>query len=323
MFLLYLHYPNSTFSLAGSIISKLIIITILNIITHNHHHYVFSNLPLSIWISFILVPAISVIIICLIFMIDTRTNLDYLYSLSVPAALLLLFINICIFTIYEQLSKRIESEKKHIIYNQQLQKITEQIHENEISIQRFRKEYHDFKNKIIYIQKLAQEADNNAIYDYINEELSITFLFSKTTYTGNFIIDAIINLKDNVAKELGINFNKHIEIPANLPLNNDSLCIILGNALDNAIDATKLVSVEKYIDLSIYYKKECLCITIINPYSHKIKYNSAHRLRTTKQNNTWHGIGLTSIETALLKSNGSMFINTDNSIFTIKFLFYV
>lgn len=70
------------------------------------------------------------------------------------------------------------------------------------------------------------------------------------------------------------------------------------------------------------YKKECLCITISNPYEHELKYNSSHKLCTTKRDNQWHGIGLTSIETALFESKGSMFINTDNKVFTIKFLLF-
>lgn len=59
--------------------------------------------------------------------------------------------------------------------------------------------------------------------------------------TGNKCIDALINVKYATAKEKGIDFAIKIYIPEELPIDQCDLGIVVGNALDNAIEATEKV----------------------------------------------------------------------------------
>lgn len=53
----------------------------------------------------------------------------------------------------------------------------------------------------------------------------------------NSIVDAFINYKYEMAKKNGIEFRVKLDIPTRLPFENGDLGIILGNALDNALEA--------------------------------------------------------------------------------------
>ena len=317
-----LDLPDCSFSLAGSLLSKLAAIAIIKAISQRKKPYIFSKLPVFNCISLIVVPVTSCIVIYLIFKTDVQISPDDTFSPSVFAALLLLFVNICIFMIYEQLSQHVETERNQLLQSQQLKVITEQINESRNSIKRLQKEHHDFKNTIIYIQQLAREEKCDTIAQYVNDYLSVSESISNNINTGNTVMDALINYKCHVASDLGIKVITHFEIPADLPFNNDTLCIILGNVLDNAIEAVEKVSGRRFIDLSVYYKKQCLCMIIKNPYEHRLRYNARQQLLTTKKSADKHGIGLSSMEAAVNKSNGHIFIETKNSIFTVKILLY-
>ena len=316
------NYPDATISLAGSLLSKLAIIIFIKLIAQKTKRCTFATLPLFNWFSIIIIPVTSIAVIYIIFLTDDRTLPNEMNSLSVLAALLLLFINISIFTVYGQLSHKIESEKLHLIYVQQLHAINNQIRENKTFTEHIRREQHDFKNTVIYIQQLAKESNCEKISEYLNSYLAINDSFKQNINTGNPVMDSLLNYKCNIAHSKNIDFITHLEVPTDLPYNDDMLCIILGNALDNAIEAQEKVSSSKYIDLSMYYKKECLCIIIKNPFEHNLKCEAPWTFRSTKNNTALHGIGLSSIKNVLNKMHGEMIINTDNSIFTVRFFLF-
>ncbi len=159
---------------------------------------------------------------------------------------------------------------------------------------------------------------------YIHEYLHIAEPFVPVVNTGNGVLDSLINYKLNYATNQHIVFKTHFEIPENLPFDNDALCIIIGNGLDNAIEAVSknADNSKKYIELSIFYKKSCLCIIIQNPYDQALAYNEKHHIISTKKDIGNHGIGLSSIQMALEKFHGNMYINAEQSIFTLKMLMY-
>lgn len=317
-----MHYPQEVFYLTGSIISKMLLIALLTYISRIFVKGSFSKLPVKYWSFMMSIPLISSLIIYLIFEADNKNGNTHVNSMF--AAVLLLLVNICIFHIYQQMSRYIELERAHIIYEQQIQNTLKQIQGNEHSLKTLKREYHDFKNKIIYIQNLAQKNDCTEIMKYIHEYLHIAEPFVPVVNTGNGVLDSLINYKLNYATNQHIVFKTHFEIPENLPFDNDALCIIIGNGLDNAIEAVSknADNSKKYIELSIFYKKSCLCIIIQNPYDQALAYNEKHHIISTKKDIGNHGIGLSSIQMALEKFHGNMYINAEQSIFTLKMLMY-
>lgn len=317
-----LDYPQEVFFLTGSIISKMILIALLTYISRVIIKRSFSKLPISFWVFMLSIPLVSSLIIYFIFETDNQNGNIHMNSML--AAILLLFINMCIFHIYQRMSKYMELERSHIIYEQQIQNTLKQIQGNEHSLKVMKREYHDFKNKIVYIQNMAQRDECEKIVDYIQDYLNIAMPFVSVVNTGNSVLDSLINYKINYATNQNIQLKLDFEIPENLSFDNDALCIIVGNGMDNAIEAVANINNDdkKYIELSILYKKSCLCIIIRNPYEHILLYDEEHHIVSSKKNQSNHGIGLSSIRTALEKFQGNMYINTDQSIFTLKMLLY-
>ncbi|MCQ4936347.1 GHKL domain-containing protein [Anaerotignum propionicum] len=105
-------------------------------------------------------------------------------------------------------------------------------------------------------------------------------------------------------------------------LNESSLYIILGNAIDNALECLcKRESIEKKLSILILEDNKNLLIKIENPFTGSLNFKNGLPL-TTKQNRTMHGIGLQSIRKLVQEKDGYFKITTINNNFSLEILLY-
>ena len=109
------------------------------------------------------------------------------------------------------------------------------------------KDQYDIKNHLIAIEKLALSKEYVRLRDYIHQLTDEKGVLQVTTISGNALIDGLLADKFDVARKYEIAVEYHIEIPTKLPFDDADLCIIVGNALDNAIDGTKDIEGAKKI----------------------------------------------------------------------------
>lgn len=113
-----------------------------------------------------------------------------------------------------------------------------------------------------------------------------------------------------------------IEVPYKFPFSDGDIFIILGNALDNAIEgALKCVS-RRYIHIKIIYRKENLFIKISNSFDGKVKKDRHGHLISMKSDLTRYGLGLALIEKSVNKYNGLLNFDIDEENFTLTVLLY-
>ena len=131
-------------------------------------------------------------------------------------------------------------------------------------------------------------------------------------------MDAIINFKYTAASKLDIKFNLKIFIPNEFPIDVCDIGIVLGNAIDNAIEAVKKCkNAEKIIEISMGVKKEAWVVVIKNPYEHKIEKNWTGIPVSTKKEKHRHGYGLKSIMKIADKYQGEVVIETKDGLFSL------
>lgn len=178
---------------------------------------------------------------------------------------------------------------------------------------------HDFRHHISVIHELLK--DNNSIQamEYIENFGEIEDDLSHIKWTGNQVIDIIINSKVSEMKKAGILYSINVEFPqraANI-LPND-LCSVLSNLLENAIEACKKNKVEKNksIDLIIRKINKMIFIKIENPIEIKPILKEESFL-TSKQEKDLHGWGLKSVQSVVEKYGGEITYSTKDEIFRI------
>lgn len=185
-------------------------------------------------------------------------------------------------------------------------------------VRRFR---HDFKNIRIAIENLLERGEYDEalklIYqcnDYLESPGEIHSAFD----TGNGIADALLTDK----QEKALSRNTHIAFKGIIPtesLSPTDLCVILGNTLDNALEACQKLPPQdsKTISVSCNCSSGFLFLTITNPIAEKVVIHNNH-IVTTKENKTLHGFGLYSLHSIVEKYDGEIQISATDTSFTVN-----
>lgn len=128
--------------------------------------------------------------------------------------------------------------------------------------------------------------------------------------TGNVMVDVILNSKISLAKAKNINVNAKAIVPKELKILEIDLCVVIGNLLDNAIEANLKIDQEndRFIRVYVDVFKGQLYISIQNANGGIIK-KSGKTYYSTKSSTT-HGFGLKRIDNIVNKYNG--YINRQN-----------
>ncbi|MEN8905792.1 MAG: ATP-binding protein [Clostridiales bacterium] len=216
---------------------------------------------------------------------------------------------------YEQ-DKNMLIEKQNAYYlNQYL--MTKEMYEESSKIQ------HDFKNILIGLKGKMERNENEKNTIEIDRIIGNYEMKNIFCNSGNIIIDSIINYKEQVAKKYQIPFSYELDIPSNLKLDTKIISVIMGNSLDNALEACqKFENSDCYININIQYLNESLYVRIENPYIKKIHKNFRGDISTIKSNKKIHGIGLKNIKKTLEEINGILDISYENNLFQIEFVLF-
>lgn len=172
---------------------------------------------------------------------------------------------------------------------------------------------HDLKHHFTVLQSKIKEDPEYAL-EYV-KQLSDHVEIVTYANTNNEILNYILNTKAAIAHQMDIPFEYKIS-DALLFINDFDLISILGNALDNAIEAQQFVK-EAWIHMEIDSYEDTVIIKIENPCdSARIKWND-DVLSTSKKDKDKHGYGLKNIKEQCEKYQGSLEINIENSIFQL------
>lgn len=179
----------------------------------------------------------------------------------------------------------------------------------------------NFKNHVICIENLIKEGKSESAIKYINNLQNKAFKTYTWINTGNDVVDAVLNQKKSEASSKNINMDVKVSIPKDIGIEPLDLCTILGNALDNSIEANEKIQDEaqRYIKVIMNPYKDYLFIEISNP-SIINPIDEDGKLRTTKKDKENHGFGIKSIESVVEKYNGMLSYEYVNGKFILNIM---
>lgn len=269
----------------------------------------------------LIVPILSIVLLIFVYSFDTINP----FQISI-FTILLYFINITTYKVYTNTIKALTFEKEQEIIEEQNNFYKNQLElmkENEKLIKSNR---HDLKNHIAVLNSLILENENSKAKEYLDELYNNFFEEKKYFSTGNDIIDAIVNYKLNSIEEekIDFNFNADISSTTNSYISSYDMTVILGNLIDNAIEACKkLDDCEKKIILKIKDNKGKLSIYVQNKFDGNIQIRY-DQIVTTKENKIEHGYGIKNIKRVVENNKGIFnFEIIDGNIFTALIVLFI
>ena len=269
------------------------------------------------WISSILIPMLSLfVILALSFSINIQ---QYILIFIIT---MLFGINLCSVYFYELISKSFEDKYQAILEAQGKEYYISQCEIMQESAEKLKSFRHDTKLHLATLRDFAINKNADDISGYIS--LLIGDIEKSDIYsdTGNLTFDSIINYKLRNASSDDIKLDLKVFIPPVLNFETADIITILGNILDNALDAIEKVE-EKWLKLNIYLEKGTLLIKVENPFDGVIKFKNEKKdeIMSTKQGND-HGYGIKNIRKSIDKYNGNFDIATENNVFSVSILLF-
>ena len=190
----------------------------------------------------------------------------------------------------------------------QVETMTKHAQEVETIYETMRGWRHDFHNHIQKLKAHLAMQNYESMNDYLSELDQDLTSIETFIHTRNTHVDAIINSKLSLAKSKRIAIDITVNIPNQLKVQDVDLCVVIGNLLDNAIQACEAIECEaRFIRIYMGIFKKQLYISVANSTSEMTR-KKVFELTTRKQGD--HGHGLKRINQVVTKYQG--YINRQN-----------
>jgi len=170
---------------------------------------------------------------------------------------------------------------------------------------------HDMKNHLLVIKGLLDKGEVEKAGAYIGELDVMTENISFFFQTNNPVLDILLENKLALADSRGISVSGSLKVPFPCSVHDTDFCIILSNALDNAVCACSGLSagIKKYIHISSCRQGDFLMIEIENSFDGSQKYKK--------------DIGLSNIKWITEKYDGAMDISIQDHVFCLNVLLLI
>lgn len=176
---------------------------------------------------------------------------------------------------------------------------------------------HDFHHHLQTLKGQLETGETGRALAYI-EQLDRELMNVDTLLkTGNISLDAIPSAKIAQARAENITVSVKACVPDQLTITDLELSILVGNLLDNAIEACRTAAGERFIRIYMSMKGKMLYFSMINSAGEKRK-KTGGRFSSNKKG--LHGFGLRRAEGILEDHGGWCKYNSENGAFTSEFL---
>ena len=278
----------------------------------------FHFVPTPIFLVSLTVPILSYVLVLL------SLNLPwYIASITI---VILFIINLVFFyyqdtlaVVYQdKLRLALDSQEK-VFYFSQCQLMQE-------SVEQVKSIRHDMKLHLATAINYNANKKADELTDYLKNLLGDIGKSEVYSDTGNIAFDSIINFKLKNATDDNIKLDVTVFVSPTLNIEAVDVVTILGNLLDNALDAVAKVE-DKRIKLNVKLNKGNLVIKVENTFDGKVKYakgkDGPERTIGTRKDGSDHGHGLNNIRKSVEKYDGHVDISHEDNVFSASVLLYV
>jgi len=238
----------------------------------------------------------------------------YLLSIFIPLVLSTIIISIA----YYLIALSIDRTKRHQLLEKQLDLQRDHYSNLSDSITAARASRHDLRHHLVTISEFLGKKEAAAAHEYLNRLCNHYDDSHIPTVCHNQSADALICHYLKLARQQGINVDVKLHIPDNLGIDNLDLCVIIGNCLENAIEAcSKINGTEPcFIDINASISKGYLVIKITNAFQGIVQPQDDGFVSSKRSAGS--GLGLSSVKTLAAKYHGQCFISFDQHVFKVS-----
>lgn len=200
--------------------------------------------------------------------------------------------------------------------NRQLSMQQEHYRQLNARIEETRRLRHDMRHHIRILNTLYQEGNTEQVGEYLRKLTPSMAFKEPVTHTDNYALDAVLCHYEAAAARVGIETEISAGVPERAVLPGDELCVIVGNLMENALEACERQEEGKrFIHLKCIQDSQRLAILLDNSYNGQISYKGGY-FRSSKR--TGMGIGVESVKAIVKKYGGLAEFEPGDRIFKVS-----
>lgn len=239
------------------------------------------KLKLPIHVFFVMVifsiPLISVFLLstAVVSEIHVVNNPNFIF---ICIAAFIIYMNLCILYLYITLGNYYKQLEKTTTQKKVLEAELKYLQQLKDSQSKLYSMKHDLKNQYVVLLGMLSQHDITGAKSYLQDSIQ-KIEDSDYFFTNNFVLNYFLNEKVSTAKSNGVTLSVQSFLPEELHLDTDILAVVLGNLIDNSLEAVLRLShfKEKEISLLIKHFDHNLLIEISNVFDREELHTRKHR----------------------------------------------
>lgn len=300
---------NPIVQILGLLLSRSLLLVVVELLIRTKKK-IFDGFSKDFFLIILIDVVYALIIINLFYYGNIYLTTDIAITLSVFAIFIITFLALYLLV---KITKKSDEIMTTNLKLQQIEMEHKQNQDMSIVVEDLRALRHDMNNHMSVLQGLLtmeEYEDAKAYLATITKELTVANSF---IFIDNKVLSVLINNKISKARQLGITFDTEL-LTNTTPFSDSDLCAVVGNILENAIEASSNHS-NPYIYFSMRKTNRQLLIQCDNTYSIPPIFEKGN-LVTTKENKSYHGIGTKTIRSIVDNYHGT-------TEFTVDELFHI
>lgn len=286
-----------------------LIIKVLSVFLQRHRMYAYSGL--SRIVPLIICQAALLIIVSSSFITTYQgdDSMNVFFLLSVLGAF---FTNIIIFWYFDLFMSTADLTYQNEIASMQIRNQIKYYHAVQARYEKVAAIEHDTKKHYIALQGYLSGNDISNAKNYLSSLLEAADGHPAVVFSPNLVVNAILSDCLARTKDMGFTPSINIDIKDNIGISDTDLTVILGNSIDNALEALSEVSdAERRLSVSLKQRNGFVHYAVINSHAEKAKRKEKNR----------RGYGLMNIRAAVEKYGGDLLQETDGQQFSLTIIF--
>lgn len=180
---------------------------------------------------------------------------------------------------------------------------------------------HDIRHHFLVLGNFARNKDLEGLERYLEKASELSFLQSEKVYCDNSAVNALLCYYKEQAEKEHVKTAFQVSLIEKIPVTDTELCIILGNLLENAVEACRrMVSSDRFIWLELsMISGELLMVSVKNSYEGVIHQAQDGAFFSSKMKGR-RGIGISSVLSIAEKYHGMSRVEYEDQIFRVSLL---
>jgi len=305
---------NGTARAVGIVISKLILTVLLNLtrVIAKSKMGESSAREFKLALPLYICPILSLALTYFVFIVGIEIY-DYLSIEIFLSLLAILYLNFVVFWYFDSvksifdMSLRSEAAEAKLEHQTKYYALFEEHQRDTVAM------HHDMRKHILVIKSLICDGQREFAEEYVSELEKRMNQGATLIRTPHPVISALLTELKIKAQKLNVDLEVRVNLISDIRINSTDLCVLIGNLVDNAIEACELLPLNSgaFVKVEIAQRDSKLLIYVENAYSP----NSKNPDRSGR-----HGVGLKNVQKVVGKCGGLMNSNAVNGIYSVRII---